>query len=211
MAAIHKLRHLDIKIDATDAYKNLNRLKNKQQPDARGNVLFQGYILPAHTLTANIQGQIVDSVIQFLDTSPILKYAIDKGHTYNIPRNLLAAPIRNTEAFLVLKTYIITRIKALKRARARNKKFPANIRLDTLFEKCEYTEATKKDRSLKKRIRENIVEYLEYLSSEEVGEITGFKILKEIKDKKTGKKSDIECKNIKDAAKIKILYKEEKN
>ena len=205
MTSINKLRHLDIKIDATDAYKKLNRLKDKQQPNTDGKIIFQGYILPVETLTANIQGQMVDGVIRFLTTSPILRYAIDKGHTYKIPRNLLVAPIKNTEAFIVLKVYILTRIKIIKRARAKNKKFPANIRLDTLFEKSGYSEVIKKDHKFKKRILENIIEYLNILVSEKQ-ELTGFKILKEIKDK--GKITDVECQNIKGADKIKILYKE---
>ena len=204
MSSIKKLRHLDIKIDATDAYKKLNRLKNKQQPNSEGRYIFQGYILPAETFTANIRGKTVNGVVHFLGTSPILRYAIDKGHTYNIARNLLAASINNTGAFLLLKTYLITRIKAIKRARMRNKNFSTNIRLDTLYEKCEYTEAIKKNHRFKKTLHDNIVKYFEYLISQK--ELTDFKLLKEVKDKKTGKILDVECKNLKDANKIKIVY-----
>ena len=200
--SIDKLRHLDIVIDATEAYNKLNRLQNKR-PDAV--FTFTGYLLPANYMTGMIKGKMIKDVIYFITESPLITYAIDKNQVIEIPKKMLEVPsITNTEIFIVLKTFIAARILILKKTRLKqkrqgkpeDKRFPTTIKIATLYRYCHLENKIKSDSRVKKRIAEFITKILEHLV--DVGEITDFSF-KDDSDKIT--------KGFNKATKIHFTYK----
>lgn len=178
--SIDKMRFIDIRLDLTDAYKNLKRLqkpngKPKQENYANlDKIIVTNYLLPAKIATVSISGQRVDAV-KFLDISPIFKYAVDKGETARLEQRLLSAPkINNTETNIQLKNYILTRIQSIKRSkRGGGKILVSTLLLSSIYENCGIPLTEKPDRKTKKRIRDATLKYFQYL--EFSGEIAEFK------------------------------------
>ena len=189
LKSINKMMSLIITIDATDAYKKLYQIHD----EAFINVLDGEQILPAKWRLITLNGVPNCAAIKFKGVSPVFKYALSKGQITTIPSNLLRVPhTKNTEDFLELKAYILYRISLHKKNPKTNKPV---MRLETLYKHCGFTVKIT-DRQFKKRLRENIAKFMEYLKNPEPPlspVITSFKTVDD---------DDHEQKNLKDCTKI---------
>ena len=191
--SVNKMMSLKIHIDATETYEKLKQLKK----DDRWSAEVVGTILPCVYTTTKLNGVPNTLTIKFLDFSPMFLYALTKGQITVIPAKVLNVPkTKNTQFFLELKIYINIRIDQIKRARERpkSKNFPKTIRLDTLYSKC-LIPPKENDRMQKKRIRDDIALYMEFLV--EQGVIIEFKFVDD---------QNNEHKNLKDCTKITFNY-----
>lgn len=186
--SIDKMRHIDVTIDATEAYQKLKRLQNtdgtpKRKPikiDEKSNWLedaesstekpyrrqnrfiLKGYLLPATDVDICCNGLTFEG-IKFLDVSPVFTYAKDKGETGVISQHLLqAAKQRATKNFIALKHYILCRIRSI----CRNSTLTPAITFDSLYNNCGDPEKAKTDSKFRTRIREATIEYLKTLKAE---------------------------------------------
>lgn len=186
--SIDKMRHIDVTIDATEAYQKLKRLHNtdgtpKRIPikvDAKSSWLedaessakkprrkqnrfiLKGYLLPAIDVDICCNGLTFEG-IKFLDVSPVFTYAKDKGETGVISQHLLqAAKQRATKNFIALKHYILCRIRSIRR----NSTLTPAITFDSLYNNCGDPEKAKTDSKFRTRIREATIEYLKTLKTE---------------------------------------------
>lgn len=186
--SIDKMRHIDVIIDATEAYEKLERLHNtdgtpKRKPiknDKKSNwiddiesnnkttrrkqnkFILKGYLLPATDIDICCNGLTFEG-IKFLDVSPVFSYAKDKGETGIISQHLLqAAKQRATKNFIALKHYILCRIRSIRR----NSTLTPAITFDSLYKNCGDPERAKSDSKFRTRIREATLEYLKTLKTE---------------------------------------------
>ena len=176
--SVDKLRGLDIRIDATEAYKKLERLqcpigKPKRKPDKQGRIVLVDNLLSAKRLEIEVDGHILDA-IKFKDVSPIFLYTQDKGETQVLSQKLLAASrLRATKNFIALKHYILCRIRSIQRSQKNGSDLKNTITFQALYNNCGDPEKAKTDSKFRTRIREAAVEYLKVLVKE--GEIKEFK------------------------------------
>ena len=191
--SISKMMSLKIHIDATETYKKLKQLKS----DDRWQAEVVGTILPCRYHITTLNGVSNTLTIKFLDFSPVFLYALTKGQITVIPSAVLNVPkTKNTPFFLELKMYINIRIDKIKRTREnpKTKNFPRVIKLETLYSKC-LIPPKQTDYMQKKRIREDIALYMDYLVDQ--GVITGFQFVDD---------NDKPRKNLKDCTKITFTY-----
>lgn len=200
--SIDKLRFIEVKMDVSQAYANLQRLqkpngkpirpfklkeafnlgkyldemesrkpKKKDIPE----IILSDYLLPAKTLTVEVNG-IRTTAIQFYDSSPVVMYALDKEETTLLAHKLLSPKINNTHMVVCLKTYILMRIKAIKRSKnGGGKSLEPIITFKSIYENCGDTEKIKTDRKFRKRVRDTAFKYLTFLRTEK--EILNFQSL----------------------------------
>lgn len=175
--SIDKMRHIDVRIDATEAYLKLYRLRHPNKPIKQANAVMIRCLLPCDYSVAYVNGHLDDSVVFFNAISPVFQFALDKNEIVNVPRRLLTTPAINTTYLSIQsKIHIISRIKAIARSMSGGGKTLHNIiDLDTLYLACAPFEAIKNDRKLRKRIRDIAYQYLDFLVY--VAEIAGFNCL----------------------------------
>lgn len=173
--SIDKMRGIDVKIDATEAYQKLKRLQHTNH----ANALMIMCLLPCDYMVAYVNGHLDDNVIFFNAISPVFRFALDKNEIVTVPRRLLMTPnINTTYLSTQIKIYIITRVKSIARSLTGGGCHLHNvIDIDTLYMACAPMESIKNDRKLRKRIRDIANEYLEFLVY--VVEIAGFSCLDE--------------------------------
>lgn len=191
--SVNKMMSLKIHIDATETYQKLQQLKG----DDRWKAKVVGTILPCRYHITTLNGILNTLSIRFLDFSPVFLYALAKGQITVIPSAVLSVPkTKNTPFFLELKIYINTRIDQIKRTREnpKTKNFPRVMKLETLYSKC-LIPPKENDRMQKKRIREDIALYMDYLVDQ--GVITEFQFVDD---------NDKPRKNLKDCTKITFTY-----
>lgn len=191
--SISKMMSLKIHIDATETYKHLKQLKS----DERWNAEVVGTILPCRYHVTKLNGIPNTLTIKFLEFSPVFLYALTKGQITVIPSTILNVPkTKNTPLFLELKIYINTQIDKIKRTREnpKTKNFPTSIRLDTLYSKC-IIPPKPNDYMQKKRIREDIALYMDFLVDQ--GIIISFQFVDD---------NNKPRKNLKDCTKIIFTY-----
>lgn len=190
MESITKMMSIIITIDATETVRKLYQIHDESFLE----VIDGKSILPASWRYIKLNGQSC-AAIKFNDVSPVFQYALAKGQITTIPSKILNVPAtKNTQDFLELKTYIYTRIQQAKKGRIK-----PIMRLETLYKNCGF-EVKVNDRSFRKRLRESIVNFMEWL-------IMG----KEIVDFKCVDDDNKECHNLRDCTKITFTYKKDKN
>lgn len=198
--SIDKLRHIDVVVDASEAYQNLKRLhlpngqpkrnsakpnswideieaensKVKQVPKVRA--ILKGYLLPATDVLLSYHGLEFEG-IKFLDVSPVFTYAKDKGETDIISQKLLqAAKRRATKNFIALKSYLLGRTRSMHRNQEKsNESLNSIITAGSVYQNCGDPEKAKTDSKFRTRLREAVVEYMNVLAEE--NEIAGFVLL----------------------------------
>lgn len=192
--SIDKMRHIDVVIDATEAYEKLERLHNtdgtpkrkpikvspkwsdvieeeEQHPQKRAKdknqFIIKGYLLPVEDVSISCNGLEFEG-IRFLGVSPVFAYAKDKGETDVISQRLIqAAKRRATKNFIALKSYILGRIRSIQRNRAAGgDNLQATLTFDALYNNCGDPEKAKEDSKFRLRIRQATIEYLEVLVEE---------------------------------------------
>lgn len=184
--SITKMMSLIITIDATETVKKLYQIHD----DTFLKVIDGKSILPASWRYIKLNGQSC-AAIKFNDVSPVFQYALAKGQITTIPSKILNVPAtKNTQDFLELKTYIYTRIQQAKKGRIK-----PIMRIETLYKNCGF-EVKVNDRFFRKRLRENIVNFMEWLVIND--EIINFKCVDD---------NNQEYHNLKDCTKITFTYK----
>lgn len=175
--SIDKMRGIDVRIDAAEAYEKLHRLQHPNKPINHANALMIMCLLPCDYMVAYVNGQLDDNVVFFNAISPVFRFALDKNEIVTVPRRLLMTPnINTTYLSTQIKIYIITRVKSIARSLTGGGTVLHNIiDIDTLYMACAPMEAIKNDRKLRKRIRDIAYDYLEFLVY--VAEIAGFTCL----------------------------------
>ena len=177
--SIDKMRGIDVRIDATEAYQKLKRLQHANKSTVHTNALMVMCLLPCDYMVAYVNGHLDDNVVFFNAISPVFRFALDKNEIVTVPRRLLMTPnINTTYLSTQIKIYIITRIKSIARSLTGGGCRLHNvIDIDTLYMACAPMESIKNDRKLRKRIRDIAHEYLDFLVY--VVEIAGFSCLDE--------------------------------
>lgn len=169
--SVDKLRGLDIRIDATEAYQKLHRLqrplgKPKRKPDKQGKIVLVDNLLSAKRLEIEVDGHILDA-IKFKDVSPIFLYTQDKGETQVLSQKLLAASrLRATKNFIVLKHYILSRVRSMARSKKNGTDLKPTITFQAIYKNCGDPEKAQSDRMFRKRVRDATVVYLNSLVEE---------------------------------------------
>ena len=192
LQSIDKMMSLKIRIDATESAEQLQQIK-----DDRFKKIIIDTILPCRYEVFVLNGSPHTFGIKFHAESPVFLYALAKRQITVIPSAVLNVPkTKNTQFFRELKMYINIRIDKIKRAREnpKTKNFPRVIKLETLYSKCLIPVANN-DRKQKKRIRDDIALYMDYLVDQ--GVITGFQFVDD---------NDKPRKNLKDCTKITFTY-----
>ena len=190
MESITKMMSIIITIDATETARKLQQIRD----ETFLKVIDGKSILPASWRYIKLNGQSC-AAIKFYEASPVFQYALTKGQITTIPSKILNVPsTKNTQDFLELKTYIYTRIQQAKKGRIR-----PTVRLETLYKNCGF-EVKVNDRFFRKRLRESIIIFMEWLVKS--NEIISFKCIDD---------NNKECHNLKDCTKITFLYKKDKS
>ena len=178
---ISKLRRTEISVDLTDLLANF---KNYAETlgvnlNRNGKIILTGAILPSETITAVINGRIIESAIHFLDSPIIFAIANMKNQIARFNPALLDVPIKTTEQTLKLRYYLLERILKTKgsldpKRSKRVRKLSSSILFETIYRQCGLADATKRQ---KQECRNNVIEILNHLASENF--IKNYEIVKQ--------------------------------
>lgn len=167
---ISKLRRTEISVDLTELVSKFQNYAETLgvKPNRNGKIILTGAILPSETITAVINGRIVDVAIHFLSFPIIFSIANMKNQISRFNPNLLDVPIKTTEQTLKLKSYLLERILKIKgsldpKRSKRVKKLNNSILFDTLYRQCGLVDATKRQ---KQEVRNSITQILDYFVSQ---------------------------------------------
>ena len=177
LQSVRKLATTFIDFDISDVCKKFVYNDGKEYK-------YSGAILPCEYITATVNGRTDSAVIHFLRKSPLLDVAMFKGQFATCDVSLLDVPnIRNTEVILSLKGYLLRRVlQTLGSLKPHKKHFAGKkkgggayqrqakklqpiILLDTVFEKCDLSDATKRQ---KQQARETIAKILDHFSAKKL-------------------------------------------
>lgn len=146
--------------------------------DKDGNELKFGVesLLSAGIVDAKINGQEMDGVIYFKDSSPLFDIADAKDQIIRYPHELLNVPnLNNTPRIIALKKYVMRRICEIKL----HKQLVPTITFDDVFKKCRMENS---HREVKRDARNAIVKLFEHLKENNF--ITDFQLLKNTQTQK---------------------------
>lgn len=138
----------------------------------------EGPLLHCNIITAKINSQVTDDVIQLVADSPLLQVADIKNQIARLPSNFLPK-IRSTENLIALNWFLLEQVAEIVGSNSRERKkrvhkLNCSILFDTLFNKCGFSDL---DKIQKSRLRENIKNILEHFQN--CGLIEDFKFTKE--------------------------------
>lgn len=178
---ISKLRRTEISVDLTDL---LAKFKNYAEslgvnPNHNGKIILTGAILPSETITAVINGKIIDGAIHFLDSPIIFAVANMKNQIARFNPALLDVPIKTTEQTLKLRYYLLERILKTKgsldpKRSKRVHKLSNSILFETIYRQCGLADA---DKWQKQDCRKYVIEILNHLVSKNF--IQNYEIVKQ--------------------------------
>ena len=157
---------------------DMSEVNSKNHYSDKEKVIFKNYLLPCKSVEFEINGQIFEGAYQFLDTSPLLEVAELKKQITKQPLELLNVPkLHNSELIIKLKFFLLERITAIigshknhkphivgrkkdgKPIYKRAKKLQKIITFEDIFDQCELSDATKRQ---KQQTRETIKKVLEH-------------------------------------------------
>lgn len=175
LQSITKLATTWIKFDCSECFKKFGYNDGKSFE-------YHGNLLPSEYIKATVNGQTDSAVIHFLRKTPLLDVAVFKGQIITCDTKLLDVPkIRNTDLVLGMKGYLLRRILQIKGSHEPHKKhftgkkkgggfsfrqstkLQKTILLDTLFEQCGLSDATKRQQQ---QARETISKIMDYFQAE---------------------------------------------
>lgn len=139
-----KMRAAQIVIDNAQEIKTLNYPRFK----------YDGDLLPFERVTAEINGQVVESAIRLFREPPLITFARERKQIMRIPPALLNSPVSKTETNLRLDNYLISRIGRMKNSK---KKTSHKILYATIYKKCGINTQKQKHRA-----QEKIRKYLDH-------------------------------------------------
>lgn len=164
-----KIKNADITLDQSGDYaeyvdENKGKLGFK----------YKGQLLYIETLTATINGKLVDTAIRIF-TEPILfRLAKDRGQITTIPRAVLITGKSQTENNIALENYLFDRIARMKNSITRTKTSKGKksshtsnrIKYDSIYEALDIkATGTSSERMKKKRAIDNMYELLEHFKA----------------------------------------------
>lgn len=178
---ISKLRRTEISVDLTAL---LAKFKNYAEtlgvnPNPNGKIILTGALLPSETITAVINGRIIEGAIHFLSSPVIFTIASMKNQIARFNPNLLDVPIKTTEQTLKLKFYLLERILKIKgsndpKRNKRVRKLNNSILFETIYRQCGLSDA---EEWQKQDARKNIVQILDHFVSQNF--IKNYEIVKQ--------------------------------
>ena len=133
---------------------------------------YKGSLLPMETMSAYINGQLVETAIHLFREPPPVSFARSRNQITTIEPKLLQSPISKTDANLMIDDYLIDRIAKMKRARTNRKQVITKILFSSINENCKRTTTKQKQRT-----PETVFRYLEYYK--DCGFISGFQKLED--------------------------------
>lgn len=114
-------------------------------------------LLPASIIDAKVNGQELDGVIFFKDSSPLFDISDVKSQMVRYPHELLDVPNQNnTPRIITVKKYVMRRICEIKL----HKNLTPTITFDDVFTKCRMLEC---HREIKADARNNIIKLFQHL------------------------------------------------
>lgn len=174
------LRRTEIKADISVLVAKYKQYAEKINlpPNFKGNLIISGALLPCETITAEINGQIVEGAVKILDTPPLLRIAKLKKQIVRCNPKLLAAPVSATEQNLKLKNYLLERILKIKGSNNPNRnkrvrKLNKTILLESVYRKCELDDSGSNRRAEYRKTISKILDHFKQL-----GEITDYEFTK---------------------------------
>lgn len=178
---ISKLRRTEISVDLTALLANFKNYAETLgvNPNSNGKIILTGAILPTESITAVINGRIIEGTIHFLSSPIIFIIASMKNQIVRFNPNLLDAPIKTTEQTLKLKFYLLERILKIKgsndpKRNKRVRKLNNSILFETIYRQCGLADATKRQ---KQEARKNITQILDHFVSQHF--IKNYEIIKQ--------------------------------
>ena len=166
--AIHKLMKTVITIDLKPLLTAFPKYKKRHT----GKAELVSPLLPCRYLNVEINGQRALAV-ELFEESPLMTVAKIKKQLISYGTAPLVFPHqKNTENVIVLKNYLLRRIKLMKSAE-RKKGLNNSILFETLYEKCGFAKASKSE---KQDAREIIIDILNHFKDSKV--IENFEIEK---------------------------------
>lgn len=160
---------------------NMTDINNKNHYTDKKEVIFKNYLLPCKAIEVGINGQIVEGAYQILDNSPLFEVAELKGQFAEQSFELLdVLKLHNSELVLKLKFFLLERITAIIGSHKKRNphivgkkkgggfiykgatKLQKIITFEDIFEQCELTDATKRQ---KQQARETITKILNHFVS----------------------------------------------
>ena len=161
--SIDKMLGTVIKLDLRELLKEFNYDEGDHIK------ILQSAVLPCCRVEAVINGQEVDAVI-FTSESPFFSVAELKSQFVRFDNSLLDVPNQNnTPRIIALKNYVLLRVMVIKK----HKQLQPVLTFDDIFKKARIED---KHGEIKKRARENILQFLEHLQAQ--GVISAFEIVK---------------------------------
>ena len=170
-ASIEKLACTRVEINMTDINDKIHYTKKKD-------VIFRNYLLPCKAVEIGINGQLVEGAYQILDDSPLFEVAELKGQFTEQSLELLdVLKLHNSELVLKLKFFLLERTTAIIGSHKKHKahivgkkkgggyiykratKLQKIITFEDIFDQCELSDATKRQ---KQQARETITKILEH-------------------------------------------------
>ena len=178
---ISKLRRTEISVDLTEL---LAKFKNYAEtlgvnPNHNGKIILTGALLPSETISAVINGKIIEGAIHFLASPIIFIIANMKNQIARFNPDLLDVPIKTTEQTLKLKFYLLERILKIKgshdpKRNKRVRKLNNSILFETIYRQCGLADATRRQ---KQEARKNITQILDHFVSQNF--IKNYEIVKQ--------------------------------
>lgn len=169
--SLSKLRRIEITANVTELTRQYKQYAEQLDavPNAKGQFILSGALLPSETICAVINGKVIDGAIHFLGKPVLLKIATMKGQIKRCNPDLLNVPIRATVQNLKLNYYLLERILKIKGSNdAKRKKrvhqLSNSILFDTVFSQCGLQDA---DKWQKQDFRKAISGILDHFVSED--------------------------------------------
>lgn len=111
-AKLDTMRRLSINIDLTEEIK-AHMIEKKLDDSEVNSFTIEGYLLPLNKYTGVVNGK-RSEMYQIIDTPPLHSYAKLKNQISTVSIDLLKAPLNNNATTIPLKTYLLSRIEAMK-------------------------------------------------------------------------------------------------
>lgn len=141
--SLSKLRRTEIIVDVTALTEKFKQYAEQLDavPNAKGQIILKGALLPSETICAVVNGKVTDGAVILLGDPVLLRIAEMKGQITRCSPNLLAAPVRATEQTLKLRYYLLEHILKIKGSHDPNRsmrvrKLNTSILFDTIFRHC---------------------------------------------------------------------------